>query len=319
MPSILPSLWNRFFWLIVFSISVVVLIFGATLFPVTETVTKERLREAAAPALEQVSAAGLPTGFRFEDNPDFRLELQEDRIFLYTAFTGDVLGNYETNVEFVATGYPAYVGNGAGAIGRTIVTLYELLTGDRTEKRIVFRFTEFDIVDETFTIDGEPAVEFAIPGGQTAVGAAAETTAGRFVTGVLDRMGRDTSDEARDAWTARTMRENERLLITWFENIVREQVNDRTLYRAGASTYEQFAAASFGGFGIDPNAVTLRFYVAALFAAFVSLVFGSLFGIGYWVKRALGVAKDGGVIDLDEDAIEKLGEVTQVADDVRNL
>lgn len=319
MPTVLQSIWNRFFWLFVFAISAVVLIFGATLFPVTETVTKERLREAAAPALERVSAAGLPTGFRFEENPNFRLELQEDRIFLYAAFTGDVLGNYETNVEFVATGYPAYVGNGAGAIGRTVVALYELVTGSRTEKRIVFRFTDFDIVDETFTIDGEPAIEFAVPGGQAVVGAAAETTPGRLVTGVLNRLGRDTSDEARDAWTARTMRDNEGLLIAWFENIVQGQVNNRTIYRAGDSTYEQLVAASFGGFDIDPDAVTLRFYVAALLAGLVSFVFGLLFGIGYFVKQILFVGKDQGLVKLDDETIEKLGDVTQAADDVRGL
>jgi hypothetical protein len=315
----LQSIWNRFFWLFVFAISTVVLIFGATLFPVTETVTKERLREAAAPALERVSTAGLPTGFQFEKNPNFRLELQEDRIFLYAAFTGDVLGNYETNIEFVATGYPAYVGNGAGAIGRTVVTLYELVTGSRTEKRIVFRFTNFDIVDETFTVDGEPAVEFAIPGGQAVVGAAAETTAGRFVTGVLDRMGRDTSDEARDAWTARTMRENESLLIAWFENIVQGQVNNRTIYRAGDSAYEQLAAASFGGFDIDPDAVTLRFYVAALLAGLVSIAFGTLFGIGYWFKKILFVGKDQDLVDLDDKTIEGIGDAAQGADDLRKL
>jgi len=313
------NILKRFRGLLIFSAVTVTLILVASAFPIKQSFTKEQILTAATPAVETLSSTGLPPGFSFEDPPEVRVILVENGIQLFASFTGSAFGTNQTTIEFVTAGRPVYRGSGNtfGAVGRTVVTLYELATGNRTQKRVVFVFDQFNIVDETFIINGEPAIEFAVPSGQALVEGASQTSVGQAVTGVLERFGRDTSAEARDAWTADTMRQYQSVLLSWFENFVRNQINNQTLYVAGDSAQEQLVAATFGGFVIAPETVTLQFYVAAILALLISTVFGLLFGIGYWVKRVLYVGKDSGLVQLDDETIEKLGDVTQAADDIR--
>jgi hypothetical protein len=313
------SLFQRFRGLIIFAAVSLGIIFAASLLPIKQSITKDQVYAAAAPTLTALSDAGLPTGFTFKDEPNIKVVLADNQILLFASFTGTVFGTNESSIQFVASGRPVYkgTGNGLGAIGRTITTGYELLTGNRTAKRIVFDFTRFDIDDDSFIINGKPAVEFVIPAGQNIVEGASKTAAGKVVTGVLNRFGRDTSDEARDTWTAHTMRRHETLLLTWFENAVRRKVNGQTLYSVGNSPTEQLVASSFGGFYIEPSTVTLKFYVAAILALGISIVFGFFFGIGYWIKRVLFVAKDNKLIELNDETIEKFGDVTESIDSIR--
>jgi len=321
MTGLSQSILHRFRWLIRFKIFAVVAIFILALFPFKVTFTKERLMVLAEPAFEQLSAAGLPEGFAFNDDPTVEIQLRDNQVWLYADFSGSVLGTNESAIQFVATGRPTYVGNGStfGALGRTIVTLWEMTTGSYTEKRIVFDFTRFHIVDESFLINGDPAVEFAIPAGQDLVGAAAETGIGQAVTGFLARRGADVSKEAIDAWTADTMRTHEETLTRWFANIVRNQVNGQTLYTPGESPTEQFVAASFGGFDIELDAISLKFFAGAALAAILSLIGSVLFGAGYFVKQLLGIGKDTGVVDIDEETIQKIGDTTDAVKGVRDI
>lgn len=317
--SITQSIVRRFRWLIGFALVSVALIVIGAIFPYKLTFSVDEIKSSATTAFNQVVNEDMPQGFQFDDDPSLRVELANDRIVLYAAYNGSFLGSHETNIEFVTNGYPVYAGNGSGVLGRTFVALYELISGNRTEKSIVFNFGRPNIVDETFTINGEPAVEFVVPAGQDLVGKATETTLGQAVTGLLERAGRDVSEEARDNWTADTMRKYQSLLISWFEGIVQNQINGHTLYQAGDSPTEQFLAASFGGFAIDPGAVALKFYATAIIGAIVAFLFGFFFSLGYFVKQFFFVSKDQGVIDLDEETIEKIGNVTDAVKDIPKL
>jgi len=321
VTTFFKSATYRFRWLIGFKIFAVLAIFILALFPFKIHLSKEQMMSLAEPAFEQISAAGLPEGFTFNDDPAIEIRLQDNQVWLYADFSGSVLGTNESAIQFVATGRPTYVGNGStfGALGRTVVTLWEMTTGSYTEKRIVFDFTRFQIVDESFRINGEPAVEFVIPAGQDLVGAATETGIGQVVTGFLSRRGADVSEEAIATWTADTMRTHQDTLTRWFANIVRNQVNGQTLYTPGDSPTEQFVAASFGGFDIEPDAIALKFFAGAALAAVLSLIASILFGIGYFIKQLLGIGKDTGVVNIDEDTMQKIGDTADTVKGVRDL
>jgi len=297
------SIVSYFYWplgFIVFGL-VMYLTLNSPLFTRSFSVSQEDMTAGVSAIAEAVPASAIPENFSAPGS--FEVVFGDGVIVMSAQVDGAVLG-HELQARMVAIGRPINLGSGFWS------TLWEQLTGHETDKRIVYHFYDFRIDPETFIIDGEPAIETAVPGGQRVVEhVAEETVAGRLVTGGLNRLGFNTSDTARDAWTAETMRAFQVPLINMFSQYVENHINNRTLYEFGDSTLENVVVTVFKGFEIENEQLSLVFTMAKVFMIVGLAVFTFFYSFGWFLSRGFMIARDRGVVSqhLSDETAEKIG------------
>jgi hypothetical protein len=266
--TVQDAFWNRFKKPIIYGAVISTVLFVGYLFPFKQTIQTESLLESARTAFENVVPDTIK-GIEYSGTIPVTLLSLDNGIGLTATLSGEAFNQHNTSVTLVAISKPRVSGAGWGPIGRTVVTFWDSVTGNPATKRLRPNFTTFYIEPGSFTINDEPAIEFAVPGGQRVVEGAGNTKIGKTLTGGLTRLGFDTSDKARDAWTGDVMRKNEDLLIAWFSNIVRKEMNNQSIYTFGNNTTEQLFAASYGGVAVTPKILTLKLYLAPIFALII--------------------------------------------------
>lgn len=241
------------------------------------------------------------------------LRFTHDAVVLTARVDASMFGN-TVEASFVAYGKPVYHGPSwwrvlGNALGWTSMG----------PQAIAYEFNDIDIEEGTFKINDAAAIEQAIPAGQGLVARAANTKAGMAFRGFLGERGADTSDEAIERGTANLMRKYEEPLIDLFTLFLRNHVNNKAVFDYSELAGADRVAAVFRGFSIEPGMMTIHFYLAWLAMAVGVALFTAMFGIGWWIARAIRIARDHGTKVLrgvSDEVADIVGDVVDAAVDL---
>lgn len=263
------------------------------------------IKNDIADYIENMPDEFIPTGFSAPGA--LGVDCDDGVIRMRADIQGEVLGRSVTGTMY-AIGAPRATNT------NIISTAWEQITGAELQKRIVYDFYQFYIDADTFTIDGRPAISLVVAPGQEIVEDVAENTGiGRLTVGVLNALGRDTSDEVRDQWTEDRIYQFQQPLVNMFSNAVRGHINGRTLYEFDNAA-ERALFTFFKGFEIEDGNFALVFTIANWFLIGGIALIGAIYGFGWWVTTFILAARESGVVSevIDDEMADKIGQAADL-------
>lgn len=289
--------------------AVVVLAFGFWFITYPVSITTAQMRASLQELTKKVPENPLWSGLKTVQPATITLK---DGYILMTSRVDATIAGRTVEADLLATGEPRYRGPSF------FQAVCEQLWCSPSERVVTYHFFEFAIVPDSFLINGEPAVELAIPAGQeTAVNVANKTAIGRGAKWVAGKLGRTTDDESIRAGTAGMMRRYDHVLIAMFSAYVKHRINDRTLYHFSKNNAEQAFTAVFKGFSVEKDAVTAHFFGGMLMLMLGFAILGAIFTTGWFVSTGAKIARDevapkalGG---LSDEAADTLGDIIDSA------